>query len=123
MISISKVNIQYSAKLPGEYYIGMSWDYCYNIFLDGKKIGRLFLSETVTDSMFVEWVELYKKFRGKGYLRQVIDCIEKEFPEKSCIEAESSKDNIEKYERIGFDVVAFDTLREMYSIQRRFKKE
>jgi hypothetical protein len=91
--------------------------------LNNKKIGRIFLSEMTNGSIFIEWVDLHKSVRGKGYFSQVISLLEKEFHENSSIEAETSECYYPMYKHLGFKTTGFDELREMYSIEKEIAKQ
>ena len=124
MIGIKKENVEYSECLPEPYYIGLYWEYCYKILLDGKEIGIMFLVDGEngsdygnSDSIYIQWVEIQEEYRGKGYMRSMMDDLKKEFCEKKYVTAESSDDHLAMYLHLGFEVTARDEFREMNSIR------
>ena len=118
-IKIIRQNVHYDDYKEGEYYIGMPWDFCYKIYDGNQKIGIIFLSETNDQTLFIEWIRLDKKYRGKGYLRSIIQRIEEAFPGKNFIRADTSKMYLSKYLYMGFEQESFDPVRKMYKIQKK----
>jgi GNAT superfamily N-acetyltransferase len=128
MISIRNTGVTYSENVAGEYYIGLSWDYCYKIYLNGRQIGIMFLCEGCdgsvygdSDCIYIQWVEIQESERGKGYMKDVIESLMKEFSKKHFITAQSSDDHLDMYLHLGFESTGRDpcTFYEMSNIRRK----
>ena len=124
MISIKDSGIKYSSYIPGEYYIGVSWDMCFHILKDGKQIGKVFLCDGVNgeayggpDAIFIQWIEFDKNERGKGFVKDVLACIKKKFNYKKYITAQSCLDLLDMYNHLGFECTWFDQFTEMSDIR------
>lgn len=121
MIEICNTHKICNECVTSPYYIGVGWDWCYEIMLNGQPIGNIFLSEG-DDFIFIEWVELGAEFRGRGYIRQVIDCLIAEF-NVPFIMADTSDELLKMYEHLGFYPVERDDFREMTTVKMSTHKE
>lgn len=127
MITIRDTKQKYSdIDTAGEYYIGLFWDFCYKIYLDGRQIGIMFLCDGEdgsdygdSDCIYIQWIEIQEKDRGKGYIKNAIESIKKEFPKKRFVTAQTSDDHLDMYIHIGFESTGRDpcTFYEMSNIR------
>ena len=97
--------------------IGISWDEAFTVRLNNRTIGCLYLS-VFNDSIHIEWVEIEEEYRGKGYLRDIVDCVKALFPEKQFITAEASCEHVEKYRHLGFLDDSYYDFREMWFLKK-----
>nr|DAM93520.1 MAG TPA: acetyltransferase domain containing protein [Caudoviricetes sp.] len=79
----TKVDTLRSTKTGEEFYIAQkrnrnaaNRDRDFTITKNGKKIGSLFLEDHGSD-LYVNWVDIKKSERGKGYANQVMDYVVK----------------------------------------------
>lgn len=93
----SKVDTLRSDKTGEHFYIAQKRnknpkdrDRDFTVIKNGKKIGSLFLEDHGSD-LYVNWVDIKKSERGKGYANQVMNYVVK-----------YSKDN--KYETVSLEV-------------------
>lgn len=75
----SSIETLRSDKTGEKFYIAQkrnknSYDPDFHIIKNGKKIGTLFL-EDHGDDLYVNWVNIKKTERGKGYANQVMDYV------------------------------------------------
>lgn len=126
MITIENTHEAYSEDVPAEFYIGLYWEFCYRICLDGRPVGKIFLIDGEegsayggADCIYIQWVELQESERGKGYIRNVVECLKKEFRHKKYITAQSSDEHLDMYLHIGFESTGRDpcTFYEMSNIR------
>ena len=130
-IHIKNSGVEYSENVPGEYYIGLSWDYCYIVYYNHTPVGKVFLVEGEdgsdygnADCIYIQWIELDENYRGKGYVKGAIEALEKEFCDKKFITAECDDELLPMYEHLGFRFVEKNpyTFDEMNRIRKEIGK-
>ena len=130
-VHIKNSGVEYSENAPAEYYIGLSWDFCYHILYNHTRIGKVFLVEGIdgsdygdADCIYIQWIELDEDYRGKGYLKGAIEALEKEFYDKKFITAECDDELLPMYEHLGFRFVEKNpyTFDEMNRIRKEIGK-
>lgn len=47
-------------------------EYSYNAYVNGKKVGRLWMDKVSKDEMNINWGDTKKKYRGRGYMQAMI---------------------------------------------------
>ena len=102
-----------------ETYYDLSFDYCYRIQNGDKEIGIIILSETTdseTGPVFLEWIELSKENRGKGYMRTILERLKDLFRNRDSIKADCSEKYLGMYRHLGFVMIGYDDFREMNEI-------
>lgn len=67
------------------------------------------------DALFIDWVEIMTPFRGKGILRQIFALLISGLKTKE-IHLTCESKYLEKYKKLGFKVLDFDDVSEMYSL-------
>lgn len=105
------------------YFIGLAYDFVYEISYCDHLIGQIYFSEYSDDSIYIQWVQIDNSVRNQGLLRRIIETTKSIFPSKTKIECQSSKEHIEKYKHLGFSVVLYDELRSMYEIELSYENE
>ena len=124
--TLKEANVSYRDAVRGEYYIGVEWDRCYHICLKDRMIGKVFLIDGTegqayggAECVYIQWIELEERYRGKGYIKDVIECLKKEFSHKKYITAQTSDDHLDMYIHIGFESTGRDpcTFYEMSNIR------
>ncbi len=121
-VYIEKLDYQYSECERDEHYIGLYWEEVYAIKLKAKYIGFFYLiyGEDYSDygdhdCIYIQWAELHKEYRGKGYFTKAIDCLKTYFRDKgkSFITFECNDDLLEMYQHLGAKRLSYDEFREM----------
>ena len=113
---MKKVNFK---KIPydpddetADNYIGISADDCFEIEVDEKVIGILYLSynryfpdENDPRKTYIEWIEFFSVYRNKHLLKPVMKVLVRKYGD---VYFESSKDTTKKYDRIGCEILGVD---------------
>lgn len=74
-----KIDTLNSTKTKEQFHIGerksrFSYQKNYDIFGQGQKLGDLWL-ESQGDNLYVNWIDIKKSHRGKGYANSVMDYV------------------------------------------------
>lgn len=97
-----------------EKQFGISVDVAFDIKIDGLIIGEGGISKmTKNNTIYLEWIELYENFRGKCYLRKILQSISKCF-HVNILVLESSAEYRNIYEHLGAVQVGYDDFREIW---------
>lgn len=81
--------------------------YYYKIIKDGKKIANLYMDKESKSSININWINVKKRYRGKGYAQAILKDAEKiairdGFNQMTLEVPGSSPDALHIYEKMGF---------------------
>lgn len=104
-----------------DFDFGLRIDDSFRLMLDGEEIGKGGISKTNNPlEIYLEWIELYPKFRGKHLFRSVLLAISEYYKIEKYV-FESSIDNVDKYIYLGASKGEYDEFREMQSFNLSIK--
>lgn len=101
-----------SADMTSLTLLGYKTDFSFRISFSCVDIGHVHISRMEDENLFIEWIELFPAYRGKGYLRQVFLTVMDHF-KKDMLIFESSEAHKDTYTHIGAVVRNYDSFREM----------
>ena len=92
--------IEIPEDMHDEYEMGISFDRVYQIRNESKvTIGLIYLSDMVDENLYIEWLEILTPFRGRGYLRKILEKLAELFQKE--IHFECSEELRFKYLSVG----------------------
>lgn len=105
-------------KIPKDihdmYEMGILFDGVYQINDGNCPIGLIYISDMENENIYIEWLEILSVFRGKGYLREIMNKLSELF--KKEIRFECSEDLRLKYLHVGCHEHGIDEITENYQM-------